>query len=202
MTEHDRETAERILDAAHSVFIRRGTAAARTQEIADEAGVNKALIHYYFGTKEALAEAVFRRSFGTLFPRIFGMFRADAPLETKVQNVIAAYIDHLSASPYLVPYIITELHSHPQRAAQLLPDRRELPVAIIRREIDERVAAGTMRPITVEQFIVNLVSLVIFPFVARPILAQLLGLEGEQFAAFIEERRRLLPEFFFNALRP
>ncbi|HEY9013546.1 MAG TPA: TetR/AcrR family transcriptional regulator, partial [Gemmatimonadales bacterium] len=64
----DRETRERILDAAHAVFLRKGTAGSRTQEIADDAGVNKALVHYYFGTKAALADAVFERELATLAP--------------------------------------------------------------------------------------------------------------------------------------
>src|SRR5919201_815469 len=69
----DLETRERILDAAHRIFLRKGTAGSRTQEIAAEAGVNKALVHYYFGTKAALADAIFERALGTLMPRIFGI---------------------------------------------------------------------------------------------------------------------------------
>jgi TetR/AcrR family transcriptional regulator len=202
MTEQDRETSERILDAAHAVFLRRGTAAARTQEIAAEAGVNKALLHYYFGTKEALAEAVFTRAASMLFPQIFAIFRADRPLEEKVPELIATYLDFLSARPYLVGYIITELHSHPHRAQRLLPPKGALPLDVLQRQIAERIAAGAMRPIAPEQFLVNLIALMVFPFVARPILAQLLDLDAPRFAAFIDERKRTLADFFFNALRP
>src|ERR687898_476376 len=85
----DQETRERILDAAHTVFLRRGTANSRTQEIAAEAGVNKALVHYYFGTKAALADAIFERALGTLLPRIFGIL-ADPTrsIEEKVPAIV------------------------------------------------------------------------------------------------------------------
>jgi len=69
----DQETRERILAAAHTVFLRKGTAGSRTQEIATEAGVNKALVHYYFGTKAALADAIFERALGEIAPKIFGI---------------------------------------------------------------------------------------------------------------------------------
>src|SRR6185436_16021584 len=85
----DGTTEQRILDAAHAVFIRRGTAGARMQEIAEEAGVNKALLHYYFRSKERLAEAVFRRVALQLFPPLIGVLSSpDLSIEEKVARVI------------------------------------------------------------------------------------------------------------------
>jgi AcrR family transcriptional regulator len=198
----DRETRDRILDAAHAVFLRRGTALARTQEIADEAGVNKALLHYYFGTKDALAAAVFERAAGEIFPRIFAILLSDATIEDKVRQIVGTYIDFLSPRPYLVGYILTELHSNPERPQQMFAGRGPVPLDVLRRQIDERAAAGTMRPIPAEQFVANLISLVVFPFAARPAFGLLLGLDDTRFATFLDERKRSLPEFFLNALRP
>src|SRR5215216_527812 len=100
------ETEQRILDAAHRVFVRSGTAGARTQEIAKEAGVNPALLHYYFRSKERLAEAVFRRAAGELFPVVAGVLASELPLEEKIRKVIAVELDRLSRTPYLPAYII------------------------------------------------------------------------------------------------
>src|SRR5262245_51674400 len=83
---HDGDTERRILDAAHRVFLRRGTAGARTQEIAKEAGVNSALLHYYFRTKERLAEAVFRHAAAQLLPNAVRILGSDAELEVKVEQ--------------------------------------------------------------------------------------------------------------------
>src|SRR5688572_13967969 len=92
---------QRILAAARSVFIRRGTAGARMQEIAEEAGVNQALLHYYFRTKDRLAEAVFAEVAGRLAPAIVGALGSDEPLERKVEEFVRIYIDTARQHPYI-----------------------------------------------------------------------------------------------------
>src|SRR3954471_23309326 len=116
----DGDTERKILDAAHRVFLRNGTAGARTQEIAAEAGVNSALLHYYFRSKERLATAVFHRAARELFPVVAGILASDAPLEEKIRQVIRVELDRLSRTPYLPAYVISELAYHPERIHQLL----------------------------------------------------------------------------------
>src|ERR1700704_1909452 len=91
----DGQTEQRILGAAHTVFLRRGTAGARMQDIATEAGVNQALLHYYFRSKARLSEAVFRRAARQLFPTVFEVMASDAELEDKVTRVVQLELDHL-----------------------------------------------------------------------------------------------------------
>src|SRR2546426_12649910 len=97
--ERDRDTERRILDAAHAVFVRRGTAGARMQEIAAEAGVNQALLHYYFRTKDRLAQAAFQRAASELMPAVIQALGSDGDLESKVARVIELELDHLSRAP-------------------------------------------------------------------------------------------------------
>jgi len=206
----DGDTERKILDAAHRVFLRSGTAGARTQEIAAEAGVNSALLHYYFRSKERLATAVFHRAASELFPAVARILLSDVPLEDKIRQVIAVELDRLSRTPYLPAYIISELAYHPERIHQLLAALTgERPGALgqtvlttIQAQIRADVRNGRMRPVRAEQFLVNLLSLCIFPFAAQPMLAALLGLDGERFSRFIHDRKRELPEFFMKALRP
>src|SRR5579871_2369299 len=96
----DGDTEQRVLDAAHAVFLRRGTAGARMQEIAKEAGVNQALLHYYFRTKEQLARAAFERAGSQLMPAVIQEIAGDAPLDDKIRRVVAIELDHLSRAPY------------------------------------------------------------------------------------------------------
>ena len=206
----DGDTERQILDAAHRVFLRNGTAGARTQEIAAEAGVNSALLHYYFRSKERLATAVFHRAASELFPVVAGILQSEASLEDKVRQVISVELERLSRTPYLPAYVISELAYHPERIHQLLAALTgERPGALgrtvlttIQAQIRVEVRGGRMRPIRAEQFLVNLLSLCIFPFAAQPMLAALLGLDGERFSRFIHERKRELPEFFMKALQP
>src|SRR5262249_56512119 len=97
----DGDTEQRILDAAHAVFIRRGTAGARMQEIAAEAGVNQALLHYYYRTKERLAAAVFQQFASRLFPAVMAILGADKTLDEKIDGLIETYIDNLVQNPFL-----------------------------------------------------------------------------------------------------
>ena len=207
----DGDTEGRILDAAHAVFLRRGTAGARMQEIAAAAGVNQALLHYYFRTKEQLARAAFERAGSQLMPAVIQEIASETPLEEKIRRVIAIEIDQLSRAPYLPGYILSEVSHRPERAQQLIAamTRGQTPDAlrprifgVLRRQIDERVAAGTMRPIAPATFMVNLMSLCIFPFAARPMLQAMLGLDAAAFAQFIAARRDELADFFLGALRP
>lgn len=199
----DRETRERLLDAAHAVFLRKGTAATRTQEIADEAGVNKALVHYYFGTKAALSDAIFERATAALLPRIFGILADEnRAIEEKVRDIVREQIDFHSARPYLAAYIVSEMHAEPERVAAMIGRRGPAPLDVLRRQLRQGARAATLRPISAEQFVVNLMSLLIFPFTTRPILGVLLGIEPADWPAFLEERRRILPDFFMAGLRP
>jgi AcrR family transcriptional regulator len=198
----DGETEQRILNAAHAVFLRRGTYGARMQEVADEAGVNKALLHYYFRSKERLAEAVFERAVSDLFPRIMSILGSERSIEDKVRAIVGVETDFLAERPYLPGYIISELTFNPDRIRQIVSRRGTVPVARLQAQLDERARAGTLRPVRAEQFIVSLIALIVFPFAARPLIETLLALDGDRFAAFRDERRATLAEFFLNALRP
>jgi len=204
------ETERRILDAAHAVFVRAGTAGARTLEIAKAAGVNPALLHYYFRTKERLAEAVFRRAAGQLLPAVIRILASDATLEDKVEQVVEVELQFLSKAPYLPAYILSELAHHPDRAPQLIAAvTGEAPVAlgaqvrsVLAKQIDARVRERTMHPISPDQFAVNLLALCVFPFAARPLFMAMFGIDQKGFEQFIDRRRKELAPFFLRALRP
>lgn len=206
----DGDTEQRILHAARSVFVRRGTSGARMQEIAEEAGVNQALLHYYFRSKEGLAEAVFRETAGRLLPSIVQLFASDASIEEKVERFVHLYIDAMRQSPFIPGYIVSELHFHPDRITGLASQIAGVHPAKVMRgylrrlgaQIDERVAEGTLRPVSPEQFLLNLFALTVFPFVARPLLHVALDMDEKKFGRFLDERRATLPAFILNALRP
>lgn len=212
--QHDGETEQRILEAARAVFIRSGTSGARMQEIAEEAGVNQALLHYYFRSKEGLSQAVFREAAGKMFPAILRTLGSDLSVDDKIDSLVETYLDTMSRTPFLPGYILSELHYHPERITQLLdniagtPEGGHLPETVrplfdkLDRQLAEEARGGRMRKINSHQFVVNLLSLCIFPFAARPMLRAALGLDDDGFARFIKQRRKELPQYIRNALRP
>src|SRR5262245_41919830 len=155
---HNGDTEGRILDAAHVVFTRHGTAGARMQDIAKEAGVNQALLHYYFRTKERLSEAAFRRAAGQLLPRVIQVLAGPAELDEKVRRIVEIELDVLSRAPYLPGYLISELHHHPERAGQLIaaltgmtPDAvRPKLFSRLRRQLADAARERRIRPIAPE----------------------------------------------------
>src|SRR6266850_4239388 len=207
--DRDRDAEQRILDAAHAVFVRRGTAGARMQEIAAEAGVNQALLHYYFRSKDRLAHAAFERAASQFMPAVIQVLASDEELDAKVARIVALELDHLARAPFLPGYIISEVTHHPERARQLIAsvtgrapeDLRPQVVAMLRKQIDARVKSRRMRPIAPEQFVVNLMALCIFPFAARPMISAMLGMDQTAFEQFIARRRQDLTTFFLGALR-
>lgn len=204
------DTEQRILEAATRVFIRRGTAGARMQEIATEAGVTQALVHYYFRTKEALAERVFvtvaRRAVAAV-----GTFDIESLSLTEfIERFVTSYIDAVRQAPFLPGYMLAEAQLHPERLELLFnavvgvipSEAAARALAHIEAEIHARVARGLMRPMPARQLFVNIAALSVFPFVARPVLKVALHLDDAAFAEFLDERRRELPPFIINALRP
>lgn len=208
-TDRDTDTERRILAAARAVFVRNGTAGARMQEIAEEAGVNQALLHYYFRSKERLAATVFREAAGRLLPAVIGVFNSDAPIERKVEQFIHVYIDTVRESPFLPGYVLSEMHHHPERLAAMLDAAGVDHAAIVKmlrkrigQQLRERAEKGLMRPISPEQFVVNMMGLAVIPFVARPALRIVFGMDDKAFGRFLDERRAELPRLILNSLRP
>ncbi|HEX6060290.1 MAG TPA: TetR/AcrR family transcriptional regulator [Gemmatimonadaceae bacterium] len=208
--ERDGDTERRILQAARTVFVRRGTAGARMQEIAEEAGVNQALLHYYFRSKDRLAAAVFREAASRLVPAIVAVLGSDDPVERKVERFVHLYVDTVRQNPFIPGYIVSEMHHHPERLRELVAEATDSPAEWVRGAFLDRVgaqlaslaAAGEIRPIAPHQFLVNLAALCVFPFLARPLLETAFALDAEAFGRFLDERRAELPGFILAALRP
>ena len=203
----DDGSEQRILDAADAVFVRRGTDGARMQEIAEEAGVNKALLHYYYRTKDGLAQAVFRRVASAFMPVIIETMASDLSLEAKAEKVVQHYLEVFARRPYLPGYLISEVTHHPGRLPPLFAaiagtQIKKRVLTKLAQQIEERVRAGTLAPMAPEQFLVNIISLCVFPFAARPIIMVALGLDAKGFERFIAQRREALPPFVARALRP
>ena len=206
-SEAESDTRERILDAARRAFRESGTSGTRMQEIADAAGVNKALLHYYFRNKETLAAGVFTRELGRLVRPVFDTLGSDQSLADKVTRVVGLYMDTLSELPGLPAYVLAEIHFHPERLEDFLTrvadgDPRERAARVFEvldGQLEAEAAQGGIRPITAHEFVVNLVSLCVFPFAAAPLIRVLTGGQ-EPLDRMMEARRERLPDFFLAGL--
>jgi TetR/AcrR family transcriptional regulator len=206
----DLGTQAKILDAARRVFLRRGTSGTRVQDIAAEAGVNQALVHYYFGSKDALAERVFLEAAGHLVKALAPLPLQSMTLEDMIELLVTRYIDAIRDVPFIPGYLLAEASQHPERLELLMQaaigavpsEIAGLTLARVTQLLDARIAAGTIRPMTPRQLMVHVMALTVFPFVARPVLSAAFGFDDAEFARFLDERRAELPGFIINALRP
>jgi AcrR family transcriptional regulator len=195
----------RILDAADVVFVRRGIDGARMQEIADHAGVNKALLHYYFRSKAGLARAVWLRIASSFAPEVFQMLASDVPLDDKIDRFVDSYYTMLTRHPYLAAYVVSVAAQRPDLIHEFYSSERRAAarrmIGKLREQIDEQVRKKRMAPVSTEQFFVTLAGSCLFPFMAQPMLTDVLGLEPTEFQDFLEQRRKELPAFLKRALQ-
>lgn len=199
MTKSDESTEERIRHAARRVFQRKGLAGARMQEIADDVGINKAMLHYYFESKEKLFEAVFEESATLLFSALERVVHADMPFRRKVELFVDGYVDVLLANPHIPAFVLGEVNRDPARMSRLITRFDPTPFAD---DVLAEIRAGRIRTVDPRVVLVDLLSLCAFPFAARPLMQGMLALDDDAFRAFALARKQHIPELLFASLAP
>ena len=196
------KTEDKILEAANKIFLKKGLYGARMQDIADEAGINKALLHYYFRSKDKLYSKVLQSVIQEFFPRLFSLIDANMPFEDKIRKIVENYINLNLENPYFAFFILNEMHSRPENLPGIVKmDEIKTMKKYLQSEIDKEVKAGKIRHVKVEQLIANLVSLTIFPFAGKPMLMNIFSMNEKQYHDFLLERKELIPDIILNYLK-
>lgn len=199
-------TEERILEAAKKIFYQKGHDGARMQEIADEAGINKAMLHYYFRTKNQLFEKIFLDALLVIIPGIATVLGSDKPLKEKFIEISDFYFDLLSANPLIPVFVFQTLQRDPDKLIQYVTDQKGIvpqdTLATFMMQIQSEVMAGNIAPIDPRQMLLNLVSMSVFPFLMKPVFTKLVGMKEDQFLDFADQRRQLIPEFMMKIMKP
>jgi len=193
-------TEERILEAAKKIFHRKGYEGARMQEIADEAGINKALLHYYFRTKENLFNSVFQAAFREIFSRLILTVGSDDSLEDKLRKMIEEYIGFLQKNSYIPGFILAEMNQNPEKIVEVFNSVPVQPSRLFER-IKDSLQDAKLDSIDPRDLFINILALCIFPIAAKPIMKALFNFTEEEYSEFIEKRKNELPDFIMNAIR-
>ncbi len=193
-------TEQRIKEAARKVFIRKGLAGARMQEIADEANINKAMLHYYYRNKEQLFKNIFEEVVGEFGPKIMGVLGSDLPLKEKISAFVTQYLGMLNANPFIPLFLFSELRNQPEEVIEKVGIRSSGMLDQLDKQLKREAKAGRIKPVSTAQFIVNLISLSVFPFLAQPLVQGIFAMDEKQFNQFIEERKTVIPEFIMSAI--
>ena len=206
MDNNEVNTEQIILEAAEAEFLEKGYGNAKTVAIAQRAGVSHSMLHYYFRTKEQLFQKVFREKV-LIFAQMFGMILEQ---NTDFQEILRRFIEtqfkFVSQNPHLPMFVIREIASNKENrewaiatlAPHLLPF-----VSTFEKILYTEIAKGAIRPIIIQNLLMNILAINISTFVALPVLKENLHLENdEMFENFLNERCKSNVEFILNALKP
>lgn len=202
MSENEKLTEEKIFEAATDVFVEKGLDGARMQDIADHAGINKALLHYYFRTKDKLFNAVFEMIAKKIFKKFAPVFDETLTLEEKIRFFFREHISFLQANPRLPGFLLNEINRNPARIKKLLDnvDFNNLWMQLYNQHKDELQKYNISQE-TLPQIMISMAAMSVFPFAARGILESILGNLGLNFNEFMEERKTFAADFVINALK-
>ena len=190
----DSSTEDKIKNAAKAVFHRKGFAAARTRDIAEEAGINLALLNYYFRSKERLFVLVMIETLSGFFGSVSVIINnPETTFEEKIEQFAAGYIDLIFREPDIPLFIMSEIRNNPEQLLQKIDIRNTVFNSVFIRQFDEAVQQGKIKDQNFLHFMMNFIGLIVFPFIAKPLLKAISGLNEEQFNALIEERKKLIP---------
>jgi TetR/AcrR family transcriptional regulator len=202
MKRKDQDTEQVILQAARKIFTRKGLTGARMQDIADQAGFNKALVHYYFTSKDKLFDLVFEQEFSNLFSSLAMIVSSDLPLFEKIEKIISLDIERLSQFPGLPIFVLNEMSRNPE---VILKRLKKIPVEkvleVFQKQINAEIRKGTIKKISAEQLFINIQSLCIFPFIARPMIKGLMQMDEKMYMAMIRKRKTEVAQFIISAIK-
>ena len=192
----DTSTEERIKAAARKVFHQKGFAGTRTRDIAEEAGINHAMLNYYFRSKEKLFEMVMMETMAQFFKGVNLMLNDEkTSLDEKIDLIVSNYVDLLLKEPELPTFILNEVRPNPQAFVEQNPIKEALTHSVLTRQYAEAVARGEITEPNLMQAILNVIGLVIFPFIAKPILTSIVNIPEEQYKALMLQRKTLIPQW-------
>lgn len=197
----DINTEGKIVEAAEKVFIEKGMAGARMQQIADEAGINKALLHYYYRSKEKLFSIVFRTAIKALLPNLIKSFKTEGDFFDRLHIFVERYLTIIEKNPHLPGFVIHELSHRPD---QLIKTIAELDVDIqfIIDDIQTEIDNGNIINTSPQHLIVNVISLCVFPIVARPMVTGIIFKgDKDKYQNFLQERKSNVAEFVINSIK-
>lgn len=199
MTSKEKQTEEKIAEAAREVFIEKGMNGARMQEIADKAGINKSLLHYYFRSKEKLFDYIFSKIIGLIGNMFEEVMIEGVSIENKLKLFVGTYIDTLLKNPFLPNFIFNEVTRNPEailkrfESANINPKKIFIPL--------EKQLKAEGYTIDAKDFILNTLSMVIFPVVAKPIANKLLfDNDKKAYKEYILSRKQSIVTFVMGAL--
>jgi AcrR family transcriptional regulator len=195
-----------ILEVAEKLFIEKGYEGTKTTEIAKDAGVNHALLHYYYRTKENLFNQIFEEKASLILGSIVLTFDNDSSFFEKIKDGIEAHFDLISKNPKLPLFILREIVTNKSRKEFVMKNILPVGNGIYQKfnaAVRGAIRKGLIRPVKTTDLLLNIASLNVFAFVAAQVLFDMDADENsEKLRIFLEERKRNNVDLIINSLKP
>ena len=189
----DVSAEEKIKQAARKLFTEKGFDAVKTRDIAAEAGINLALLNYYFRSKQNLFDMIMTENFEQFIQQLIPVLGDESlPMDEMLGRVAGSYIEMLRANPDLPFFVFNEMRSNSPKISLAKEKMGKARVGLMKR-IEGAMKEGKISSVHMGHFMMNFMGLVIFPFVAKPILMKVNGFSDKEFDQLMEERKELVP---------
>lgn len=202
MVVEEGQTENLIKEKAKILFFQKGFFDATTQEIADEAGVNRALIHYYFRSRELMIDTLLDETLLEKKDKVRSVLSSDLPFKQKIALYINALIDYGLTYPYLDNFIINETARNPGKVREFCSKDNVKSSDLIREQLEKEIKKKKLAPISPEHFMVNLSSMCNYPVLAKSVLQTIHGMTDTTYRTFLLERKKIIYRTLFNEEMP
>jgi len=192
--EKNSSTEAQILEAAKIIFTEQGFAGARMQAIADKANINKAMLHYYFRNKEALFGRIMDEIIVTMTHSFIPILKQEVGVMEKVERIINSYIDTVLQNPHIPMFVLNELSQNQFGFKDQLKEKmsQDAVLSNFMMQIVQEQQQGILKPIAPQHFLITMMSLIVFPFIAKPIFTNVMSIPNEMYIEIIKERKVLV----------
>lgn len=188
------QTQELIKETTKNLFFVKGKFDATTQEIADEAGVNRTLINYYFRSRDNLVQIVFDEAHKVEKEKSEIIMRSDLSFKEKISQFIDGSLSTSLQYPYLETYIVSQINKGSCHKRDVEKEDLEL----FYRDIKKEMELGTIEKMEPVQFIFNMISLLVFPSAIRPLFMENMMISDKEFDGLIADRKEIILNMLFK----
>lgn len=194
-------TEAKILTAAVEVFCRRGFDGARMQEIADQAGISKASLHYYFRSKEGLFKRAVQVLFSQLINNVISNLSPKSSIEEMIRQLVNSYYEVFLQYRRQAMFFFSEMIKYEELLDEIVSalPRHEILLNVVGRFEQER-RKGTIVDITPQNLLVNIIAMCMYPIIAAPLIRRMFNMTEEDMKEYIEQRKKHVADFVLASI--
>ncbi len=203
MSEKEKQkTEDKIMQAAKDVFVKKGKSGARMQEIADKAGINKSLLHYYYRSKDKLFGAVFQFAFSRFAPNLFEAIDKSDDIFEVIEIFISKYLDIINKNPFIPMFILNEVNKKDTGLVVRILKNSGMNIEVFENLVDKGIKNKKIKKVNPKSLLINILALCVFPYIGRPLTEiMIFNNDKDEYDKFLEGRKKEVTELIINSIK-